>query len=273
MRKEVFLAILAGTTIGLVFAFGVSKIAKKVKVNQPQIINKETPLPITSYKLAIKNLKDFDVINNNPFLLSGSAQPNLDIIVSTSEEDYYVKANEDGSFEIEIDLPAGLSEIRVNDMKLTTVFSTEVNKSLTSYIGTITDISSGTIQLKNANDEILQASTDTNTTYSNLLKKLTNIKESDLAIGDYVAVLGKVNGNKVLKAERILVTSPIPNIENKVEEITIETLSKTKINDITLSKTWKGPNIKDLEVGQRIITVGVMNGETYTLRSIFTPVE
>lgn len=275
MRKEVILAILAGISIGLFFAFGVYKFTKKVKSRPISLVRQETPRPQNITALSINNLYNFDVITKNPFIISGTAEPNLNIIASTVDEDYYTKAKEDGSFEVEIDVPAGLGEIKINDEKLTVVYSTEVEEKSTSYVGSITDISAGTIQLKGGNGEILQASTNTETTYTNLLKKITEIKESDLAIGDYVAVLGAVNGNKVLKAQRVLITSPIPENKIEVQEITIETLSKTKIissgdvNDITLPKTWKGPNVSALEEGQSIIVVGIRNGEKFDLRSIF----
>lgn len=279
MRKEVFLAILAGITIGLVFAFGVWKVSRKVKSKPISVATQVTPTPKNVNSFVVSNLSNFDVITQNPFKLSGFAEPGIDIVVSTLNEDYFTKSLEDGSFETEVDLPAGLSQIKVTlpaqntNLMFTVVYSTEASENATSYVGSITDISAGTIQLKGANGEILQASTNGETTYTNLLKKITEVKESDLAIGDYVAVLGTVNGNKVLHAERVLITSPITEVKTEVKEITIETLSKTKINDITLPKTWKGPNVSNLEEGQKIIVVGIVNGETYTLRSIFATLE
>ena len=85
--------------------------------------------------------------------------------------------------------------------------------------------------------------------------------------------MGFVNGNKVLDAKRILITSPLEENKYSAKEITIETLSKTKINDITLPKKWVGPNVSELEVGQTIIVVGTSENEKYSLRSIFTTVE
>lgn len=269
MRKEVFLAILAGVSIGLMFAFGVWKLTKRV-INKPlSLVIQESPKPKVVTDLAVSNLFDFDVVTSNPFKITGLAGPNVDIVVSTLDEDYYVKSTADGSFEVEVELPAGLSQVRVNELKFTVVYSTEAPENATSYVGVITDISAGTIQIKAEDGEILQASTAEETTYTNLLKKITEVKESDLAIGDYVAILGTVNGNKVLKANRILITSPVTESKVEVKEITIETLSKTKINDITLPKTWKGPNVSELEEGQKIIVVGTTNDDKFDLRSIF----
>ena len=58
--------------------------------------------------------------------------------------------------------------------------------------------------------------------------------------------------------------------ENKFEakKITIEDLSKTKINNISLPKKWIGPDIKSLEIGQNIILVGLSNEDKFDIRSI-----
>ena len=70
---------------------------------------------------------------------------------------------------------------------------------------------------------------------------------------------------KFIKMERIK--------ENKFEakKIVIETISKTKINDIILPKKWIGPNVKDLEIGQEIIVTGKTENDIFSLRSIFVP--
>jgi hypothetical protein len=221
-------------------------------------------------------------VTGSPFKVIGITAPNSNVIVSTLENDYYAKSLDDGAFEIETEFSLGISEVKITDLnsgankKIIVVFSSEFGELLeedpeaktTSYVGTITDISAGTIQIKGGNGEILQASTKEDTTYVNMLKKNVEVKESDLAIGDYIANLGFINGNKVLHSKRILITSPF--VENKVEvkEITIETLSKTKLNDITLPKTWNGPEVKNMEVGQKLIVTGTTKDEKFDLRSI-----
>ena len=273
MRKEVIYAILAGISIGLIAAFGTWRVSKLVKVTPSPVINKDIPTPENIINLTIENLNNFDVFNTNP-LIKGFASPNTDIIISTFESDYYTKTNSEGVFELEIELPTGLSEVLINDKKFIVVFSTEVKNNSTSFVGTVTDISSGAIQIKSDKGGILQISVDENTTYINNLKKNVTVKQTDLAIGDYIVAIGKTNGgNKVLKTERILITSPLPENKIEVEKIEIEKLSKTKINDIVLPKKWAGPNIKELEVGQEIYVVGIRDEKSYTLRTIFKPVE
>lgn len=321
MRKEVFFAIVAGILIGLVIAFGAWKISQMIK--KPGISQSEKKVipPQNKIDLSVSNLYDYDVITDSPYLLSGISKPKTAIVVSTIESDFYSLAGDDGSFEIEIDLPAGLSEIVVNGKKFTVVYSSEFKKYLdvnsesetpeatesaeakspaeairekikeeistksqktTSYVGTITDISSGTIQIKSVQGDIKQMSLADDTSFINTLKKNAEIKSTDLAIGDYIVAMGFINGNKVLDTKRILIAEP--TVKNNFEAIfgTISSLTKTKLTidrdngeviEIALPKKWVGPNISELEEGQRIITVGEMKDETYSLRTIFTPTE
>lgn len=322
MRKEVFFAIVAGISIGLLIAFGAWKVTQVIKKNRPSSVEKKNIPPQNRIDLSISNLVDYDIIVDSPFKLLGIARPNSDIIISTSEADFYKKSSEDGSFDIDVELPAGLSQILVGGKKLVAVYSSEFKKYLdeetpkepektasdeaetkdsieiirekikdevssytlrrTAYTGTITDISSGTIQIKSVQGEIKQMSLNDDTTYINTLKNNVEIKSTDLAIGDYIVAMGFVNGNKVLDTKRILIGNPVT--ENKYQPIfgTISSISKTKLKinkendevvDITLPKKWVGPNISELEEGQKIITVGEFKDETYTLRTIFTPIE
>jgi len=263
MRKELIFAITVGISIGLIVAFGTWNVSKIIKKNARVVINKETPSPKNNASISIDIVKDFDVVNTNP-TIKGLASANTDIVISTNEKDYYTKSNSDGEFEIEIELPAGLSEIKVNELRLLLVFSTEVRDGATSYVGTITDISSGAIQIKSDKGGILQISTTSDTSYAN---------KTDLAIGDYIVAMGILEVNKVLDAKRILITSPLQENKIEVSKITIEKLSKTKINDIILPKKWVGPNVKELEIGQKIYVVGIKENDVFSLRSILTPVE
>lgn len=268
MRKEVIFAIIAGISIGLIVAVGTWKVARVVKKNTPAAQLKVTPSPKKNVGLTIDGPLDYDVVTKNP-VIKGLTAPETDIIISTYEKDFYTKSSSQGEFQKEIELPAGLSEILINNQKLILVHSTEVEENSTSYVGTITDISENTIQIKNISGEIKQISVNNETSFINSLKKNVNVKAIDLAIGDYIVAMGKINGNKVLKTQRILITSPL--VENKIEvqKIKIEKLSKTKINDIDLPKKWVGPNTKDLEISQEIIITGTKTDSKFDLRSIF----
>jgi hypothetical protein len=273
MRKEVIFAILAGISIGLVAAFGTWRVSKLVKPTPQSTTKTAKTTPQKKIDtVTIDNLKDYDVVTEIP-TIKGLAAPNTDIIVSTQESDYYTKSDSDGEFEIKIEIPTGISEVKINDQKVILVYSSEVESGSVSYAGTITDISSNTIQIKNKEGLILQISTPEETKYINTLKKNVEVKHTDLAIGDYIVAMGKISANKVLTTQRILITSPLMENNYQVEKIEIEKLSKTNINNVTLPKKWNGPDIKELEVGKEIYIIGNTNEGRYSLRSIFIPVE
>ncbi|MFZ3301341.1 MAG: hypothetical protein WA152_01355 [Microgenomates group bacterium] len=321
MRKEVLFAIIAGISIGLILAFGAWKVSQMIKRPSISQSDKKNIPPQNKIDLSISNLFDYDIITDSPYILSGISKPKTAIVTSTIEADFYSLSNDDGSFEVEVDLPAGLSELLINGKKFSVVYSSEFEKYLnldqepeetdatesaetknaadlirerlkqevsskslkkTAYVGTITDISSGNIQIKSVQGDIKQMSLNEDTSYINTLKKNAEIKSTDLAIGDYIVAMGFVNGNKVLDSKRILIAEPA--VKNNFETIfgTIDTISKTKlvinrdngeVIEITLPKKWVGPNVSELEEGQRIITIGEMKEEIYSLRTIFTPVD
>ncbi len=295
MRKEVAFAVIAGVSIGLIIAFGSWRVTKTLKRKPITSEIQKTPPQKGNLVLDINNLSDYDIITEKLFKVTGISKPQSIIVISTTEEDFYTKSNDDGSFEIDMSFPAGLSEVIINDLslqtiqKMTLINSSEFKKYLDkgnyksmAYIGTITDISSGNIQIKSMAGDIKQMSITEETSFINTLKKNVEIKASDLAIGDYLVAMGFVDGNKVLDTKRILVSSPM--LKNNYEAIygVIQDVSKTKLTinktdgetlSIKLPKSWKGPDVKNLSDDQKIIVIGKIDNEVYSLRSVFTPVE
>ena len=303
MRKETVLAIVAGVSIGLITAFGIWRVTTAIKKNatESEIANTPVSVPDKDFSFVIANLSDFDVVTQSPMTINGMTKPLSNIIISTFENDFFGTSKEDGSFEVKVELPVSLSEIKAvnfdsdgnsSETNIKIVFSeefkkyVETTKKSKAYVGTVTDISGDTIQIKSANGEILQAGVVEETTYVNLLKKAIAVKKIDLAIGDYVVAMGLLNGNKVLSAKRILITSELVDLPaqagdkrqiawGKISKITKTKLtivdSNEKTLEISLPKKWNGPNVSELEVGQEIIVVGTRDNDNYILRSIFTP--
>jgi len=165
--------------------------------NQTQNLE-ATPTPNTGFLVTIANAEDLDVITENPFNITGITKPNTKIAISGEEKDYILDSEKDGSFEKEISLIAGLNEIIIKafdlngdstETKIKLVYSSnfaeymetqeeektasdeadsvrlKVEEKLANalknpkaYIGTITDISKSTYQLKNQSGEIEQLS-------------------------------------------------------------------------------------------------------------------
>lgn len=328
MKKEVLLAILAGISIGLVIAFGSWRLTKTIKKSGPVITKKETPQKSKLHTVSLAKYVDYDVITEPP-TLTGIGAYDSDIVILTNEKDFYARTNTDGEFEKKIELPGGLSQLKIvsisdegdtSEYKIKLVYSTEFNKYLVdeddlnqnsnqasqsansedlnsirqkvseklskinnepkSYVGTITDISGESLQIKSEKGDIEQISTSKDTTYINSLKKNSEIKLIDLAIGDYIIAMGFINDNKVLDSKRIIISSPIT--ENKYQVIwgKVREISKTKITidtssgekkDIQLPKKWVGPDTKEIKENDLVLITGQENESKFELRSIIKP--
>ncbi len=131
-----------------------------------------------------------------------------------------------------------------------------------AYIGTITDISENTLHLRNASEEIKQVAVGSETAFANDITK-KEVKFKDLAIGDYALAMGYRNGNHVLSAKRIVVSTTPKNPSReihfgKVEEIKNKTLILDKRDgkaNLSFPKSWMGPDIGEIEKGDQVIAV------------------
>ena len=160
-----------------------------------------------------------------------------------------------------------------------------------AYIGTVTDIAEQTIQInkfifsktKEDAGEIQQISVDEeNTVFVKITKNTTSVKFSDLAIGDFIIAMGYKNGNGVLEGERILITTAVEPTTRKAvfgepSEIMKRSLTLTASTGkewvAEFGTTWEGPELSDIEEGDRIIVVGTTDGNTLDARflHIITP--
>ncbi len=85
-----------------------------------------------------------------------------------------------------------------------------------AYLGVISDKTETGLEIKTESGEIEQISILPDVTaFVRLGKSSTTIKFTDVAIGDFVAAMGFRNGNEVLDATRVLVTTEPEKIERK----------------------------------------------------------
>jgi hypothetical protein len=105
-----------------------------------------------------------------------------------------------------------------------------------AYLGSVTDIAESTIQIKSSSGEIKQISTaEGEVAVINATGQTSKtVKLTDIAIGDFIVAMGYMNGNSVLKAQRILITLPVtdPQVEasyGKITEAALKTLTVQKI--------------------------------------------
>jgi hypothetical protein len=107
-----------------------------------------------------------------------------------------------------------------------------------AYIGTVTDVTDSSIEIKTMASDIGQISIDpTSTTVINSTgTSPKTVKTTDIAIGDFIVAMGYVGNDSVLSAQRILVTDAVtaPKIsvtEAKVASATKKALTVNKVAD------------------------------------------
>ncbi len=139
MRKEILFAIFAGVTFGLIIAFGVwrANIALKpdgTKTTAPEDTSRTAQ---TDFRITIAKPQDYQVITTSPAVITGITKSNVWVIISAEEEDYVVKTDESGEFEIKVDVIGGVNEVIITAFntdgveaqeKLTLIYSSEFAK-------------------------------------------------------------------------------------------------------------------------------------------------
>jgi len=147
-----------------------------------------------------------------------------------------------------------------------------------AYLGTATDKTDSGIQIKSANGEIQQISViKEKTSFVKVDKSTTKITYNDIAIGDFLVAMGFENSNEILDAKRILLISPLTPLKREIIFAIVDEIGKNSIvvrkNDnstttINFPKKWKGPEIKEIQKGNKVIVIGEMSEKGLLLRTI-----
>lgn len=190
-----------------------------------------------------------------------------------------------------ISIPAFAQDTSTNEADIRQKIIKKVQEVLEkpkAYIGVVTDISGGTIQIKTQAGQIQQVSANPDSlTVIKVGKTNKEIKLTDIAIGDFIVALGFKNGNNVLDARRILTMSPLtePGIlllyggVTKVEKKDIiltqlKSREQTKIlidldTDILVQKGQKKVTIKLSDLNEGDLIIAVISKDTSKARTIF----
>lgn len=233
-----------------------------------------SPTPKPEFLVSLAKPENNDVITSSPFEITGLTKAGALVAVSAEENDYVADANSQGIFSKPVNLAGGVNQILLTvydeagnpaEARVLVVFSSEFKKiidNLTTpapgatatesvrqkveqkvvealnkpkaYLGLITDISEGTIQLKSTAGEIQQVATATDTAYVKTDPSPKTVGFKDLAIGDFIVAMGFKNGNAVLNAKRILVTSPLKDVKR---EVLMGKIVKTTAKDFVIAQT------------------------------------
>ncbi len=328
MRKELVWAGAIGILFGLVIAFGAWRLRSSIIQKDVSPAPTESPMPaVGRAKILINKPNNLSVVTESPTNISGITNALTWVIISTDDSDYLTQSQNDGSFALDVDLSPGLNHIKATSVNaqgelssqdILAVYSSsfkesfatpevsteasEIEKSVAlkmaqtanppkSYIGTITDITDSTIQIKSTDSQIQQISTETDDISVVNTKGTSNktIKITDIAIGDFIIAMGYVDGNEVLDAQRILVAdSPVKSEINismqKVESVSKKTLTVSPVgggdsSTVTPDKNTsiqvfsdgkiKNAKITDISESDLVITVSDVTGSPTLCRSIF----
>jgi len=155
-----------------------------------------------------------------------------------------------------------------------------------AYLGTVTDKTEDTLQIKNFKGEIQFVSVESDQTSLASVGKTTKaIKYDDVAIGDFIIAMGymasedeseKTNGDSVLETKRILVTEPIEPTKRKIVFGNVVSIEKKILTlksgeeefQFEFPKSWKGPEIDEISENDRVVIVSVPDEEKMIIRTI-----
>lgn len=320
MRKELILAIFAGCLLGVGVAFGVWRLNSAIR-NKPGNTNvvEEIVESESTFALKIAKPDNFTVLTANPAEISGITKKASLLAIISQEIDYFNIADAEGAFLEEVELEAGINEISVFSFDpenglakedLTLVFSSafeeeseaetleeKIQEKLDSashravaYIGTVTDISEETIQIKDRDGEILQVAINSEVDFVNSTTTTTKAVEfEDVAIGDFIIAMGYINGQEVLDAQRIVITTAPSETKKEAvladvvkrdnqdfvvrnrqsnEEIIIETDRQTVFSTFDEEGQFAKSSLSQVEEGSLLILVGTISDNTLSARSI-----
>lgn len=312
MKKEILVAIFLGGILGLIIAFGIWRLNKKLKSENvsTQRETEEKELETKQEKIVFANLEEYEIKEESPIAINGITTPNTWIVLSTKNKDYFQKTGSDGSFSFDIEPQEGINNLlfaiddepvyykiitflyspdfsgikkRENEATPSSILEEveekieKIKNKATSYIGTVTEKTQNTIEVKTKNDQIKQAVLAKDTVFIDLRNKQKKISFEDIAIGDFLAILGYKSKNDLLEGKRIILTNDEDLKEreilfakiNKIEGKKVSVKSANETFNLLFPKKWEGPEIKDLKEDDNIALVGKRNEKDFALRSIF----
>ena len=292
MRKEVIWAVVAGITFGLVIAFGVMRVNSTLKPKGESTQASPTPQATPGeFRITLDKPENEDVITSDSVTVSGLTKPESIVVISGEEADYITKSNSQGLFSDEVTLISGVNQIKItafgegnsqSTQKVLVVYSSafeikegdrleQAANKPKAYLGTVTDITGSTIQVRTMVSEIRQISTSEDIDVVKTFPTSKAVKLTDIAIGDFIVAMGYKNGNQVLSAQRILIT---PAVTEPAITVAIETgadVTPTKTTVVLLFKDGQVTKSKAsaIEDGAQVISVTKVVNDKPSIRTVF----
>ena len=133
-----------------------------------------------------------------------------------------------------------------------------------AYLGVVTDITNTTIEIKSPESQIEQIAIGASGIAVVNTKGTTSkiVKLTDIAIGDFIVAMGYVNGDSVLKAQRILITDPL---ENTSLSLSIGKVTKTTVRSLTVADAINGEETI-VTPGKNTLIAAFADGKTTSIK-------
>ncbi len=244
MRKEIVFAIVFGSILGLIVAFGIWRVNSALSPKSDEGAKTEaSPTPTAGFLISLAKPENNDVILESPLQLNGLTRPNVFVAVSGEEKDYLTSANDQGLFQESVDMVGGINQLLLTSFegnggiattKALIIYSSEFKKVVES----LTSANSGT-------PEPAAPSTATDSVREKVEKKVEE------ALNKPKAYLGLV-------ADISETTIQLKTAEGEIQQVGTAT-DTAFIKDGTTAKVV---SFKDLAIGDYIVAMGFKNGNS-----------
>lgn len=239
MRKEVIFAILSGSALGLVIAFGVWRanmaIKSAVKTSPTPAVNIATN-KTNEYELTLSTPKNHAIFTTSTVSIKGVTKPNSQIVVVAEDEDFIGVTDAKGEFEVKIDLSGGVNTLKVismdpndgsSEQNLTLIYSSEFAKFLSDPA------------------PASESTAEADVIRTNVQQKLTDAAKNPLA---YLGIVTDITDT----------TIQIKNDAGEIQQVSLT--SDTEY--VKLGDTNKKVELKDLAIGDYLASLGFKNSNS-----------
>ena len=236
MRKEVLIAVVAGSLLGLTIAFGIWRANNSLSPKSTSQAPSPTPSQNQINGLTIASPNDFEVISESQTTISGITSFNSLVVVSAEEEDYFITPSNDSAFEAEVELIGGYNQIVIAafDSKGEQV-EKRLNLALSTEFAKIVSLATPTPQEE-------QEATDS--VREKVQEKVTAARTS--AIFNIGSITDKQEATLEVKTQ-----------SGEIEQVSASDENTTFIK---MDKTKKEVKFADVAIGDFVLAMGFKNG-------------
>lgn len=235
-------ASIIGIAFGLVIAFGVYRINSSLKPNGKKSQTSTTPNPkaiISEFKIALDKPQNNDVLTVDTVPVTGITKPLIWITISGEDADYILQSDDKGEFKQDVDLVAGINQIKL------TAFDTNGSQSLEKVLV----VYSSSFEERDS-ASATQSATINATSESGIRAKVEEkVKE---LINKPKAYLGTVT-------DIADSTIQIKTNESQIQQISAR---DENISVIKAGTTNKAVKLTDVAIGDFIVAMGYINSNS-----------